>query len=391
MRRDARCRPRCRRRAGAGSGSRPGGRRRPGWGWRCWWSRRCRAPSRSRKGRASAPRSAVLASRRAYSTSTGPGRKPPATPRWARPLRSSARSRRAAVVFGSRVLLDDAVQRDEVVRSTRCSRICAARSIACVPASRATSTMMWHLEGRCQQHDRPRGPAHGRRRSAGMRHSDARVYASAMPGDRIELELAGHEVAITSPDKVYFAERGETKLDLVRYYRAVEEPLLRAIGGRPMLMERYPDGAERQVVLPEARAEERAGLAARRPWSRRRTAPTSDALVAADLAHMLWAVNQGCLGFHAWPCRGRRPEHADELRIDLDPQPGVDVRRWCARRRGRGQGAARRARPRRLPEDDGQARHPRVRPRCSRAATRTRCGGGRGLRPRAGAPPARPA
>ena len=76
--------------------------------------------------------------------------------------------------------------------------------------------------------------------------------------ESVELEASGRTVTITSPDKVYFSERGETKLDLARYLCAVEEPLLRAIGGRPILMERYPDGAERQVVLPEARAEERA-------------------------------------------------------------------------------------------------------------------------------------
>jgi DNA ligase D len=144
-----------------------------------------------------------------------------------------------------------------------------------------------------------------------------------MPGgDAITLQVAGHAVAITSPDKVYFAERGESKLDLVRYYQAIEQPLLRAIGGRPILMERYPSGAggssffQKRVKNPP-------------PWLQTVVVSTpngteSDALVAADLAHVLWAVNQGCLGFHAWPARAADPEHADELRIDLDPQPGVE-------------------------------------------------------------------
>ena len=74
------------------------------------------------------------------------------------------------------------------------------------------------------------------------------------------LELAGREVRITSPDKVYFAERGETKLDLVRYYPAIEEPLLRAIGGRPMLMERFPRGAGGRSFF-QKRVPEPAGLA----------------------------------------------------------------------------------------------------------------------------------
>ena len=75
------------------------------------------------------------------------------------------------------------------------------------------------------------------------------------------LELAGREVRITSPDKVLFAERGETKLDLVRYYAAVAEPLMRTMGGRPVLHAALPAGRRRPVVLPEARARQRAGVA----------------------------------------------------------------------------------------------------------------------------------
>ena len=65
----------------------------------------------------------------------------------------------------------------------------------------------------------------------------------APAAEHTEVEVSGRTVTISSPDKVFFAERGETKLDLVRYYQAVEQPLLRAIGGRPILLERYPDGA----------------------------------------------------------------------------------------------------------------------------------------------------
>jgi DNA ligase D len=140
--------------------------------------------------------------------------------------------------------------------------------------------------------------------------------------DDVELEVSGRVVRITSPDKVFFGARSETKLDLVRYYLAIGEPVLRAIGGRPVLMERFPDGAGGksffQKRVPKGAPE----------WLETTTVATvngteSDALVARDLAHVAWAVNMGCLGFHGWPTRADDKAHADELRIDLDPMPGV--------------------------------------------------------------------
>jgi len=129
-------------------------------------------------------------------------------------------------------------------------------------------------------------------------------------------------VPITSPSKVFFAERGDTKLDLVRYYQAVEEPLLRAMGGRPVLLQRFPNGAGGpsffQKRVPDARPDWLQTAIVSTP-----NGTTSRALVTADLAHVLWAVNLGCLGFHVWPAKAADPEHADELRIDLDPTPGV--------------------------------------------------------------------
>jgi DNA ligase D len=136
------------------------------------------------------------------------------------------------------------------------------------------------------------------------------------------LELAGREVRITTPDKVLFAERGETKLDLVRYYAAIAEPLMRAMGGRPVLMQRFPQGAGGpsffQKRVPESVPE----------WLQTTIVQTvngtpSRALVVADVAHVAWAVNLACLGFHVWPYRADDPDHADELRLDLDPQPGT--------------------------------------------------------------------
>jgi DNA ligase D len=153
-----------------------------------------------------------------------------------------------------------------------------------------------------------------------------------MAGDAEVLELAGREVRITSPGKLLFPKAGVTKLDLVRYYAALEEPLLRAMGGRPVLMQRFPQGAPGpsffQKRVPDKVPE----------WLETTTVETvngtpSRALVAADVAHVAWAVNLACLGFHVWPYRAEDPEHADELRLDLDPQPGTgfDEAREAAR------------------------------------------------------------
>jgi DNA ligase D len=141
-------------------------------------------------------------------------------------------------------------------------------------------------------------------------------------GEARTLELAGREVRISSPDKVFFAERGETKLDLVRYYEAIAEPLLAAMGGRPVLLERYPDGAGGSSFF-QKRVPKNAPDWLTTTVVGTVNGTTSDALVAVDVAHVAWAVNLGCLGFHVWPQRADDPDHADELRLDLDPQPGT--------------------------------------------------------------------
>ena len=143
-----------------------------------------------------------------------------------------------------------------------------------------------------------------------------------MADDAVVLELAGREVRISSPEKLLFAEAGVTKLDLVRYYEAVGEPLMRTMGGRPVLMQRFPQGAPGKSFF-QKRVPENAP-----DWLQTTTVQTvngtpSRALVAADLAHVAWAVNLACLGFHVWPFRVDDAEHCDELRLDLDPQPGT--------------------------------------------------------------------
>jgi DNA ligase D len=139
--------------------------------------------------------------------------------------------------------------------------------------------------------------------------------------EAVTLDVDGREVRITHPDKVFFPRTGHTKLDLVEYYRSVEAPLLRAVRGRPVMLERYPDGAGGksffQKRVPKGAPEWLTTTVVETP-----NGTTSNALVAADLAHLLWAVNMGCLGFHVWPYLAGHPEQVDELRIDLDPQPG---------------------------------------------------------------------
>lgn len=126
----------------------------------------------------------------------------------------------------------------------------------------------------------------------------------------VELEVAGHTVRITSPRKVFFPERGETKADLVAYYQAVAEPLMRTMVGRPTLLQRFPDGAAGksffQKRVPAGAPDWLSTMVVSTP-----NGTTSNALVAEDLAHILWAVNMGCLGFHTWPYTRADPDHAD--------------------------------------------------------------------------------
>jgi DNA ligase D len=142
------------------------------------------------------------------------------------------------------------------------------------------------------------------------------------PKSVVEIEVAGKVVPISNPDKVYFPTHGETKIDLVNYYLAVAEPLMAAMGGRPLLLQRFPEGATGkswfQKRVPASHPDWLQTTVVSTP-----NGTTSDALVAADLAHVLWAVNLGCIGFHVWPALAADPEHADELRMDLDPSPGV--------------------------------------------------------------------
>ena len=134
---------------------------------------------------------------------------------------------------------------------------------------------------------------------------------------------------------------------------------MRAMGGRPVLLQRFPNGAGGpsffQKRVPDSRPEWLETTIVSTP-----NGTTSQALVAADLAHVLWAVNLGCLGFHVWPSNAADPEHSDELRIDLDPTPGCHLRHGPGGR-ARGSCADGRARRRVHAQDNRQPRDPCVR------------------------------
>src|SRR5260370_14241032 len=144
-----------------------------------------------------------------------------------------------------------------------------------------------------------------------------------------ELEAAGRPVRITNPDKVFCPARGETKLDLARYYLAVGDGAVRGVFERPTVLKRYPDGATGkpffQKRVPEKRPEWLETVRVTFPSGR-----TADELCPVDVAHLLWAVNLGWLDLNPWAVRRGDVDHPDELRVDLDPQPGGpfgDVRR----------------------------------------------------------------
>ena len=138
------------------------------------------------------------------------------------------------------------------------------------------------------------------------------------------VEIAGHEVRLTSPDKVVFPRRGYTKRDVFDYYLAVGDGIMRALRNRPTTLQRFPDGIEGEMFF-----QKRIATRGVPPWVRTAkikfpSLRTADELCPADLAHVAWAAQMGTIVFHPWPVRAAAPDHPDELRMDLDPQPGTD-------------------------------------------------------------------
>lgn len=140
----------------------------------------------------------------------------------------------------------------------------------------------------------------------------------------VEVDVAGRTVRLTNPGKVYFPERGFTKGDVFGYYLAVGDGILRALRRRPTTLQRFPEG-----IGGEAFFQKRVPARGVPPWitTARITFPSgrpADELCPADLAHVAWAAQLGTIVFHPWPVRDSDVDSPDELRIDLDPQPGTD-------------------------------------------------------------------
>ena len=136
------------------------------------------------------------------------------------------------------------------------------------------------------------------------------------------IEVAGREVLITNPDKIFFPRTGHTKLDLVRYYQAVAEGAVRGVANRPMALKRFVNGAEGEFFFqkraPLSRPEWIETVELSFPSGR-----VAEEVVVGDAAQLLWVINLGCIDLNPHPVRATDLDHPDELRVDLDPMPGI--------------------------------------------------------------------
>ena len=145
----------------------------------------------------------------------------------------------------------------------------------------------------------------------------------ATKGERELVAVGGREVWVSNPAKVLFPDAGYTKLDLVRYYLAVADGALRGAGGRPNVLVRYPNGAGGEFFFqkraPESRPDWIDVVTLAFPSGR-----TAEEIVPRDAAALAWMANLACLELHPHPVRAEDLDHPDELRVDLDPVPGVE-------------------------------------------------------------------
>jgi DNA ligase D len=147
------------------------------------------------------------------------------------------------------------------------------------------------------------------------------VAGTAKTSPAVELDVAGRTVRISSPDRVYFSARGETKLDLARYYMSVGDGIVRALRERPCMLHRFPDGVDGQKVhqkrLPKGAPDWVQTVEIYFP----RFGRTADELCVTELGSVIWAVQMATVEFHPWNSRRADVEKPDEWRIDLDPMP----------------------------------------------------------------------
>jgi DNA ligase D len=149
----------------------------------------------------------------------------------------------------------------------------------------------------------------------------------AAGGEAVDLEVAGRTVRISNPDRVYFAERGETKLDLARYYLAVGDGIVRALRDRPCMLHRFPKGVDaggkvHQKRIPSGAPDWVQTVRVDFPSGRH-----ADELCVTDAACVIWAVQMSTVEFHPWNSRRADVERPDEWRIDLDPMPDCTLDR----------------------------------------------------------------
>jgi bifunctional non-homologous end joining protein LigD len=144
-----------------------------------------------------------------------------------------------------------------------------------------------------------------------------------MPDRKEIVEVAGRSVPVSHPDKVYFPQTGHTKLDVVRYYLSVADGALRGVAGRPMVLKRYVNGAEGEPFFqkraPSSRPDWIETVELSFPSGR-----IAEEVVVRDAAGLAWVANLGCIDLNPHPVRADDLDHPDELRVDLDPVPGVD-------------------------------------------------------------------
>ena len=138
-----------------------------------------------------------------------------------------------------------------------------------------------------------------------------------------EMEVAGRTVRLTNPDKIYFPERGYTKRDVFEYYLAVGDGITRALRERPTTLQRFPDGIDGEMFY-----QKRIPTRGVPPWIETAeikfpSMRTAVELCPTDLAHVAWASQMGAIVFHPWPVRRSDVDSPDEMRLDLDPQPGL--------------------------------------------------------------------
>ena len=147
-------------------------------------------------------------------------------------------------------------------------------------------------------------------------------YRGAMPDRKQTIEVAGRTVTVSNPDKVYFPRTGHTKLDLVRYYLSVADGALTGVRGRPMVLKRFVHGAEGEAFFqkraPTSRPDWVETVVLSFPSGR-----SAEEIVVNDAAGLAWVVNLGCIDLNPHPIRADDLDHPDELRVDLDPVPGV--------------------------------------------------------------------